>query len=163
MTQSLGIFRYTAATALFTAAIASAQAGQTYDAEQQAALAPVNALFDAMVKHDVEASRKLILPGAAFVVVKPDGTVSMEHDVDYLDSLAKHKEGLRERIWNVQVTVNDNIAQVWAPYDFHLDGKLTHCGIDVFSMVRTSNGWRIAGISYSTQKTGCKPSPLDKS
>jgi hypothetical protein len=163
MTQSPGIFRCTAAVALFATAIASAQAGQTYDTGQQAVLVPVNALFDAMVKHDVEASRKLILPGAAFAVVKPDGTVSMEHDVDYLDSLAKHKEGLRERIWNAQVTVNGNIAQVWAPYDFHLDGKLTHCGIDVFSMVHTADGWRIAGISYSTQKAGCRPSPLDKS
>ena len=141
----------------------NAYSADAYTAEQRAVLAPVNALFDAMVKHDVPASRKLILAGASFVVVKSDGSVLMEHDADYLDSLAKHKEQFRERIWDAQVTVSDTIAQVWAPYDFHLDGKLTHCGIDVFSLVRTKDGWRIAGISYSTQKTGCKPSPLDKS
>lgn len=118
-------------------------------------------LFDAMAKHDVDASRKLILPGASFVVVKPDGAVAMEHDTDYLDSLAKHKEAFRERIWNAQVMVQGDIALVWAPYDFHLDGKLSHCGIDSFSMVRTANGWRVAGVSYIVQKVGCAPSPLD--
>jgi hypothetical protein len=47
----------------------------------------------------------------------------------------------------------------WAPYDFHLDGKLSHCGIDSFGLVRGADGWRIAGISYTVQKTGCAPSP----
>lgn len=143
-------------------AIGAAHAQQNYTPAQRQVLAPVHALFEAMTKHDVEASRKVILPGAGFVVIKADGSVLMEHDADYLDSLAKHKEGLLERIWDAQVTVDDNIAQVWAPYDFHFDGKLSHCGIDVFSMVRTAEGWRIAGITYSTRKTGCTPSPLDR-
>ena len=134
---------------------------QAREAHAAARLGAVDALFDAMAKHDVEASRKLIVPGASFVVVKPDGAVAMEHDTDYLDSLATHKEAFRERIWNAQVTVQGDIAQVWAPYDFHLDGKLSHCGIDSFSMVRTAEGWRVAGVSYTVRKVGCAPSPLD--
>jgi len=132
----------------------------TYDAPQREALGAVDALFAAMAKHDVDASRQLILPGASFVVVLPDGTVKIEPDTGYLETLGKHKEAFRERIWDAQVTVQGNLAQVWAPYDFHLDGKLSHCGIDSFSLVRGAVGWRIAGISYTVQKTGCVPSPL---
>lgn len=136
------------------------QAKDTYSAPQREALGAVDALFAAMAKHDVDASRRLILPGASFVVVLPDGTVKIEPDTGYLETLGKHKEVFRERIWEAQVMVQGNLAQVWAPYDFHLDGKLSHCGIDSFSLVRGPGGWRIAGISYTVQKAGCAPSPL---
>ncbi|WP_189439812.1 nuclear transport factor 2 family protein [Rhodanobacter panaciterrae] len=149
------------AAAIFVFAGINVRAKDAHAPAQREVLGAVDALFDAMAKHDVDASRKLIVPGASFVVLKPDGTVAMEHDSDYLDSLAKHKEAFRERIWSAQVTVQGDIAQVWAPYDFHLDGKLSHCGIDSFSMVRTVEGWRVAGVSYTVQKVGCTPSPLD--
>jgi hypothetical protein len=38
---------------------------------------------------------------------------------------------------------------------------MSHCGIYSFSLVRNADGWRIAGVSYTVQKTGCAPSPLD--
>lgn len=145
--------------AIFVFAAINVQTREAHTAPRREVLGAVDSLFDAMAKHDVEASRKLIVPGASFVVVKPDGAVAMEHDTDYLDSLARHKDAFRERIWNAQVTVQGDIAQVWAPYDFHLDGKLSHCGIDSFSMVRTPEGWRIAGVSYTLRKVGCAPRP----
>lgn len=151
----------TLAAAAFSAlAGGNVQAKDTYGAPQREALGAVDALFAAMAKHDVDASRQLILPGATFVVVLPDGTVKVEPDTGYLDTLGKHKEAFRERIWDAQVTVQGNLAQVWAPYDFHLDGKLSHCGIDSFSLVRNADGWRVAGVSYTVQKVGCAPSPL---
>ena len=93
-------------------------------------------------------------------MAEPDGTVKIESDTGYLETLGKHKEAFRERIWDARVTVQGNLAQVWAPYDFHLDGKLSHCGIDSFSLVRKADGWRVAGVSYTVQKAGCAPSPL---
>ena len=161
MSRRMKILLQLGSAALFAFAGITVQAKEAHTAIQREVLGAVDALFDAMAKHDVDASRKLIVPGAGFVVVKSDGTLAMEHDTDYLDSLARHKEAFRERIWNAQVTVQGDIAQVWAPYDFHLDGKLSHCGIDSFSMVRTAEGWRVVGISYTVQKTGCEPSPLD--
>jgi aryl carrier-like protein len=139
-----------------------AHAKDAYSAEQRQALAAVDALFAAMGQHDVNAARRLILPDAHFAVLLPDGKVRIEPDTAFLDTLGKHKEAFLERIWNAQVTVQGNLAQVWAPYDFHLDGKLSHCGIDSFSLMRTADGWRVAGISYTVQKTGCVPSPLDE-
>ncbi len=148
------------AAALSVLASGNVQAKGTCSAPQREALGAVDALFAAMAKHDVNASRRLILPGATFVVVLPDGTVKIEPDTGYLETLGKHKEAFRERIWDAQVTVQGNLAQVWAPYDFHLDGKLSHCGIDSFSLVRGTDGWRVAGVSYTVQKVGCAPSPL---
>ena len=46
-----------------------------------------------------------------------------------------------------------------APYDFWIDGKYSHCGIDAFDLVKTSEGWKISGGVFTTQAT-CAPSPL---
>ena len=163
MSRRLQILSRLGAAALFVIASVNVRANDRHTPAEREVLSAVDAFFDAMAKHDVDASRKLILPGAGFVVVNPDGTSQIKHDTDYLDSLAAHKEAFRERIWDPKVLVQDGIAQVWAPYDFHLGGKFSHCGIDSFSLVHGADGWRVASVSYTVQKQGCAPSPLDKS
>jgi len=48
---------------------------------------------------------------------------------------------------------------VWAPYDFWIDGKLSHCGTDAFDLIKTEDGWKIAGGVY-TLESNCATSPL---
>jgi len=49
---------------------------------------------------------------------------------------------------------------VWTPYDFWVDGKFSHCGIDIFDLVKTAEGWKISGATYTVERTGCAASPL---
>ena len=63
-------------------------------------------------------------------------------------------------MWNPEVKIAGSIAVVTTPYDFHRDGKFTHCGTDIFTLVKMSDGWKISGGSYTVQRTGCTPSPL---
>ncbi len=44
--------------------------------------------------------------------------------------------------------------------DFHADGKFSHCGIDVFNLVRMPDGWKISGGMFTMQREGCAESPL---
>lgn len=39
----------------------------------------------------------------------------------------------RERYWSPIVLIRGVMDVVWAPYEFHVDGKTAHCGIDVLS------------------------------
>ena len=41
-----------------------------------------------------------------------------------------------ERYWSPTVLVRGHIAVVWTPYEFWLDGKRSHCGIDTFDLVK---------------------------
>ncbi len=52
------------------------------------------------------------------------------------------------------------IAVVWAEYDFHLNGKFNHCGVDQVNLLKTGAGWKIMGIAYTSETSGCAPSPL---
>lgn len=59
---------------------------------------------------------------------------------------------LVERGWDPTVLVSGTIAVVWYPYDIYVDGAWSHCGIDIFNMIRTNDGWRIAVLQYNVQQ-----------
>lgn len=148
-------------TLMTTVGPAAAATADEVPPDHAAVLATIDATFQAMARHDAPAMRTLLVPGARFAVRRPDGSVTLEADSDFLKALAEGKGEWRERIWSPSVMVHGGLAQVWAPYDFHLDGKLSHCGIDSFSLVEEGGHWRIAGIAYDVQITDC-PSPPAK-
>ena len=65
-----------------------------------------------------------------------------------------------ERGFNPTVLVTDTTAMVWYPYDYYLDGKWSHCGVDTFNLVRTDDGWKIATMTWSVeQPPACQRHP----
>ncbi len=67
---------------------------------------------------------------------------------------------LVERGFDPTVMVSGPIAIVWYPYDIYVDGEWSHCGIDVFNLVRTNDGWRITALQYNIQQPpACEPHP----
>ena len=53
------------------------------------------------------------------------------------------------------VDIDGDIAMVWSPYVFTIDGKVAHCGTDHFDMVREDGRWKIANLTWSKRTTGC--------
>lgn len=65
-----------------------------------------------------------------------------------------------ERGWNPTVHVQGGLAVVWLPYDFHEDGKWSHCGIDTFTLVKQGERWLIAALAFTMeQPPACEPHP----
>lgn len=65
-----------------------------------------------------------------------------------------------ERGFDPDARVAGNVGMVWLPYDLYVDGAWSHCGVDVFTLVRTDAGWRIASLAYSVeQPPACRPHP----
>lgn len=130
--------------------------------EREAVLETVQAFFDTMTARDVEAARKVLQPQGRFHAMrmrdgKPD--VRAFSNEEYFADLQAAKQTMRERIWNPEVKIHGLIATVMAPYDFWIDGKLSHCGIDGFDLIKTAEGWKLAGGVY-TVESKCEPSPL---
>jgi hypothetical protein len=135
---------------------------QSATAEQDAVLKTVQAFFDTMNARDVEGARKILQPQGRFHAMrmrdgKPD--VHAFANEEYFADLQASKQTMRERIWTPEVRIHGLIATVTAPYDFWIDGKQSHCGTDVFDLIKTEEGWKIAGGVY-TVETKCDPSPL---
>ncbi len=132
-------------------------------AEEKAVLAAVQGFFDSMVTKDAGAAKKILIPeGRLFSVRVQDGKkiVRSSSNQDFIDGLAKSTDAWLERMWDPEVKIRGSIATVWTPYDFHINGKFSHCGIDAFDLVKKDGAWMISGGTYTVERTGCAESPL---
>lgn len=133
-------------------------------AERDQVLSVVQELFDAMAAGDAERAGAVLLPEGQLVVHRlgEDGSVStgiMTH-ADFVAALADADEAWNERLWNAEVLVQGVLASVWTPYDFHRGRTFSHCGMEVFNLLRISGEWKIVGGTYTVESTGCPSSPL---
>jgi hypothetical protein len=126
-------------------------------------LTVVQQLFDVLEHRDVELGRRILAPGGRFVSIREtdDGTVFQDQShEEFLASIGGEGPGLLERFWDPVVLVRGDLAVVWTPYDFWIDGARSHCGVDAFTLARAGGTWRIEGIAYTVEFTGCDEPPL---
>jgi hypothetical protein len=138
------------ALALALALPATRAAGQTPDS---AVLAPIDAMFQGMTARDPAAIKSAALPGTILVLMRDGKPEQMT-----IDAFAEHfskpsKAYLEERIHDPLVRTDNDLAVVWAPFEFLVDGKPDHCGTDLFNLVQTGGKWLIAGIADTGTKT----------
>ena len=74
----------------------------------------------------------------------------------FLASIAKPGDTLYERMWDPEVRVDGDIAALWAPYDFRIGERFSHCGHDAFHLVRQDGRWRISAIAYTVREEDCR-------
>lgn len=123
-------------------------------ADREQVLKVVQEFFDALAGKQVEAYRALFVPGAQITAARltAEGLVLRQRSVEEdLQKMPANSNRLLERMWNPTVHVQGRIAAVWTPYDFHTNGRFSHSGIDVFSLVKTATGWKIASAVYSVE------------
>jgi hypothetical protein len=151
--------------ALCVLCVAGVHLGAQDSSDSAAVIRVAEASLRALGDRSVEAMRAVLLPGAQFVAVlqPPAGVPSrarLSVDTAVYASLRMEQTPMLERMWAPVVRLSGRVATVTAPYDFHRDGKFTHCGVDVFTLVKVGETWKISAITYTVQATGCAPSPL---
>jgi hypothetical protein len=129
-------------------------------ADEKAVIDTVQRLFDAMKARDSKLAASVLMPEGRYASVLDDGSITGATHAEFLTRLSTAKAALLERMWNPKVQIHGPIATLWTQYDFHRDGKFSHCGVDAFNLVKTPEGWKIAGFVYTVERTGCPASPL---
>src|SRR5690242_14623238 len=120
--------------------------------EEQAVMAPITAMFDAMAKRDAGAIKKPLLPGGSMVLMRNGKPKQMTFDA-FADAVGKPgKAQIEERIHDPLVRIDSDLAVVWAPFEFLVDGKVDHCGTDLFNLVRADGKWLIASVADTGRK-----------
>ena len=143
---------------------ATSQATSSRRADSTAALAAAQNLLAAISTRDAMRARPLMLPGAQLVSVNDPASATtgprMQTDSAFLATLAAPGPKYLERMWEPTLFLQGPIAIIHAPYDFHIDGVFSHCGVDTFTLEKAQGAWRVSHIAYTVQRTGCAPSPL---
>jgi hypothetical protein len=120
--------------------------------EAQAVMAPITAMFDAMAKRDAAAMKKPLLPGGGMVLMRDGKPTQLTFDA-FADLVGKPgKVQIEERIHDPLVRIDNDLAVVWAPFEFLVDGKVDHCGTDLFNLVRADGKWLIASVADTGRK-----------
>ena len=136
----------------------------TSEPERDEIIAVAQKLFDTIANRDSEAARNLLLPDGTFSFIRAvEGQVnvgSVTHEQFIQGLLMEESSEFLERMWDPTVLIQGRIAILWTHYDFHIDGEFSHCGIDAFSFLKTNEGWKISGITYTVETEGCVESPL---
>ncbi|WP_378175990.1 nuclear transport factor 2 family protein [Aquimarina sp. SS2-1] len=61
-----------------------------------------------------------------------------------------------EKLLDFKIDANDDIAQVWTPYEFYVNEQFSHCGVNVFQLFNNGNTWKIIAIADTRKREGCK-------
>ena len=119
---------------------------------EMAVLAPIHDMFDGMAHRDAAAIKVPWLPGAVLVLVR-EGDLSQITIENFAHRVATSgTTRVEERIYDPHVHIDHDLAVVWTPFDFFIDGKLDHCGRDLFSLTQKSGRWQIAALAATTRK-----------
>lgn len=123
------------------------------------ALAVINKLWEAMSAHKPADILALHTADAQLVAImknKEGKTVNRTlKAADFANNFAEKKSELLEDMYAPKTEVSGDFAQVWGRYVFFVNGKISHCGINAFHLVRTDAGWKIAGAASTIDPNAC--------
>jgi hypothetical protein len=122
-------------------------------------IAVVNKLFDKMAEHKPAEIVALHTPEAQLVALirQPNGTSRIQtfKTEQFSKNFAVKRGEIEELMYGHQIQVHGDLALVSGRYVFFVNGKISHCGVNAFHLVRTADGWRIGGASSTIEPGGC--------
>lgn len=125
-------------------------------------MAAVEQIFEGMRTANPGMVREVFAPDARFAVLdRRDGPARLAvQGVDgWIAAIGESGGQWNEQIYDVVVHVDRDMASIWAPYTFYLDGDLRHCGINSIELLRGADGWKVTQLSDTRQTEDC-PDPL---
>lgn len=111
-------------------------------------------LFDAIQKGDSAAARKCLMPEirlqTALENTKTGKTrLTTESADSFLVQVHAIKEkGLQveERMITCDIQIDFPMAAAWVTYEFYVNGKFSHKGVDAFQLFYSETGWKIIQV-----------------
>jgi hypothetical protein len=122
--------------------------------EEKAVLASFQAMLDGLGKRDKAAMMAQMLPGGSAILMRKGKPAQMSFEM-LTDRLSQPgTDTHEERIHNAVVHVDGDVATVWAPFEFLVNGTIDHCGRDIANLIRVDGRWIIAAIE-DNGRTDC--------
>ncbi|MFC1553736.1 nuclear transport factor 2 family protein [candidate division KSB1 bacterium] len=131
--------------------------------EEKEILKAVQSFFDAMSNKDAGLAESVLLAEGQFASIREDSSgrsIRFIPHSEFTENLKTQEVDYLERMFDPDVEVHGNLAVVWTKYDFHINGEFSHTGVDVFNLLKTEDGWKIAGTVYTVEYSESDKSPF---
>lgn len=121
-------------------------------------LETVDTFLRSINERDASLMASVTIPDGSVTAIRLQPDRNLRRTRTFADDIARIGEGsesLNEVYWDPTILVSGDIAVVWAPYSFDINGRRSHCGIDVFNLARIDKSWIIVGVQYTLATDGC--------
>lgn len=131
--------------------------GQQKTTDEDQIKAVILKTFSAMKSVDSVALKSCFTEKALLQIsqIRPGGNIVSEVPIaNFVKNVMTRKPGdMDERVlsWG-PILVDHEIATAWVPYEFYLNGKFTHKGVDAFILVKVGEEFKIQTLLYNMQK-----------
>lgn len=133
-------------------------AGLSSNAQKQDVQKAIESFFVAFhhkdtIKLKSVCSDKLILQSISESVTKGN-KLSEENIKEFYKSIASIPSNLKfeEKILNYNIQIDGSMAHVWTPYEFYLNDKLSHSGVNAFTLFKEKDSWKIVYLIDTRRK-----------
>ncbi|MEQ9423587.1 MAG: nuclear transport factor 2 family protein [Cyclobacteriaceae bacterium] len=126
-------------------------------------LGVINQLFEGMRAGDSTMVRDVFHVEASLktVIEKGGQPILRNGSVDRFATAVgtPHDDVWDEPIWDTEIRIDGNLAQVWTKYALFVGDKFSHCGVDTFLLFKSEKGWKIFQLTDTRQYTDCEMPP----
>lgn len=122
------------------------------EADRAAITDVVQRAFDAIETNDQAAWAEVLTSEGMFSSIRGEAgerRIGLQSFAEAAANTTPPPNAYLERWWDPIIMVDGDLATVWTPYDFLIDGKFSHSGIDVIVLLRSDAGWKIASIAWN--------------
>lgn len=137
-------------------------AQQTIDSEVEET---VKQFFNFMKKGDIAQLDSLLLDEVILTTITSSSRKNeIQSKVQFLNSVKLVSEKIpdtEERISNLNIRYDQDLAVVSAAYSFFIERKFSHCGLDVLVLAKKNGKWKITSIYDTRHKDICDDSTED--
>lgn len=137
-------------------------------ADKEAIKSVINKLFEGMQKSDSAMVHSVFHSSAKLNTIGFSQKTNQNYFVSenrvngFLEAIAKPKtEPWYEKATSFDIKIDNNMAEAWVLYTFHLGEKFSHCGVDNFVLYKEEdklskkNSWKIIYLVDTTRKDNC--------
>ncbi len=121
----------------------------------------INSMFTAMRNADSNSLKSVFSDGVILqtIATSKDGdqivrTQKIESFIQSISLLSVNDAD--EQIKFETIKIDGPMAIVWTPYKFYYKGNFSHCGVNVFQLVRLKEGWKINYLIDTRRKQHCE-------
>lgn len=124
--------------------------------EDLSIITPIDNMFDAMREHDGEKLLAQFVEGAILDRATKENTIKTSDLAKFAEFISKTSKHLDEQLFNIRVHQSGNLASAWTPFAFYLDGKLSHCGVNSFQLIKQQEQWKIRYLIDNAHLGDCE-------
>ncbi|MBZ4034996.1 nuclear transport factor 2 family protein [Flavobacterium sp. 17A] len=132
--------------------------GLSSNAQKQEVQKCIESFFEGFHQRDstkikLVCADKMILQSISESAVKGN-KLSDESAKEFYKSITSIPSTLKfqEKILSYTIQIDGSMAHVWTPYEFYLNDKLSHTGVNAFTLFKEKDSWKIIYLIDTRRK-----------